>query len=55
MKEILVRSSTGRLVKEERFAMLVKDGYKGSGDYGVFAFGVQWSNLNRTEGNRNTW
>jgi hypothetical protein len=23
----------------ERFAMLVKDGYKGSGDYGVFAFG----------------
>jgi hypothetical protein len=24
----------------ERFAMLVKDGYKGSGDYGVFAFGV---------------
>jgi hypothetical protein len=22
----------------ERFAMLVKDGYKGSGDYGVFAF-----------------
>jgi hypothetical protein len=37
----------------ERFAMLVKDGYKGSGDYGVFAFGVQWSNLHRTEGNRN--
>jgi hypothetical protein len=33
--------------------MLVKDGYKGSGDYGVFAFGVQWSNLHRTEGNRN--
>jgi hypothetical protein len=24
----------------ERFAMLVKDGYKGSGDFGVFAFGV---------------
>lgn len=24
----------------ERFAMLVNDGYKGSGDYGVFAFGA---------------
>lgn len=24
----------------ERFSMLVKDGYKGSGDYGVFALGV---------------
>lgn len=24
----------------ERFSMLVKDGYKGSGDYGVFGFGV---------------
>ncbi|MDN3674984.1 porin [Flavobacterium branchiarum] len=31
----------------ERFEMLVKDGYKGSGDYGVFAFGAyngQYSN-----------
>jgi phosphate-selective porin len=28
----------------ERFAMLVKDGYKGSGDYGVH-LGIQWSNL----------
>lgn len=24
----------------ERFSMLVRDGYKGSGDYGVFAFGL---------------
>ncbi|WP_100610259.1 porin [Confluentibacter lentus] len=24
----------------ERFSMLVKDGYKGSGDYGVFGFGI---------------
>jgi hypothetical protein len=39
MKEILVRSSTGPSKIRERFAMLVKDGYKGSGDYGVFAFG----------------
>jgi hypothetical protein len=37
MKEILVRSSTGPSKIRERFAMLVKDGYKGS-DYGVFAF-----------------
>jgi hypothetical protein len=38
----------------ERFAMLVKDGYKGSGDYGVFAFGVyNGQTSNRTEGNRN--
>jgi hypothetical protein len=32
--------------------MLVKDGYKGSGDYGVH-LSIQWTNLNRTEGNRN--
>jgi hypothetical protein len=38
----------------ERFAMLVKDGYKGSGDYGVFAFGAyNGQTANRTEGNRN--
>jgi hypothetical protein len=38
----------------ERFAMLVKDdGYKGSGDYGVFAFGYTMETSNRTEGNRN--
>ncbi|REH00039.1 phosphate-selective porin [Flavobacterium aquicola] len=37
----------------ERFAMLVKDGYKGSGDYGVFAFGAfNGSNVNKTEANR---
>lgn len=38
----------------ERFAMLVKDGYKGSGDYGVFAFGVyNGQTANRSEANRN--
>jgi hypothetical protein len=38
----------------ERFAMLVKDGYKGSGDYGVFAFGAfNGQTANRTEANRN--
>ncbi|MEO8236720.1 MAG: porin [Flavobacterium sp.] len=37
----------------ERFAMLVKDGYKGSGDYGVFAFGVYNGQLaNKLDGNR---
>lgn len=37
----------------ERFAMLVHDGYKGSGDYGVFAFGAyNGNNVNKTEGNR---
>jgi len=37
----------------ERFAMLVKDGYKGSGDYGVFAFGAfNGSNVNKSEANR---
>jgi hypothetical protein len=33
--------------------MLVKDGYKGSGDYGVFAFECTMVKPNRTEGNRN--
>ncbi|WP_394346060.1 porin [Flavobacterium ranwuense] len=38
----------------DRFAMLVKDGYKGSGDYGVFAFGAyNGQTANRSEGNRN--
>jgi len=38
----------------ERFAMLVKDGFKGSGDYGVFAFGVyNGQTANRSEANRN--
>lgn len=38
----------------ERFAMLVKDGYKGSGDYGVFAFGAyNGQTANRPEANRN--
>lgn len=38
----------------ERFAMLVKDGYKGSGDYGVFAFGAyNGQTANKSEGNRN--
>jgi hypothetical protein len=38
----------------ERFAMLVRDGYKGSGDYGVFAFGVyNGQTANKFEGNRN--
>lgn len=37
----------------DRFAMLVKDGYKGSGDYGVFAFGAyNGNNINKTESNR---
>ena len=37
----------------ERFAMLVKDGYKGSGDYGVFAFGAyNGQTPNKLEGNR---
>lgn len=38
----------------ERFAMLVKDGYKGSGDFGVFAFGVyNGQSSNKLDGNRN--
>lgn len=38
----------------ERFAMLVKDGFKGSGDYGVFAFGAYNGQLsNKSEGNKN--
>lgn len=38
----------------ERFAMLVKEGFKGSGDYGVFAFGAyNGQTPNKTEGNRN--
>ncbi|NGY36384.1 porin [Flavobacterium sp. XN-5] len=38
----------------ERFAMLIKDGYKGSGDYGVFAFGAyNGQTASKTEGNRN--
>jgi hypothetical protein len=38
----------------ERFAMLVRDGYKGSGDYGVFAFGAyNGQTANKSEGNRN--
>ena len=37
----------------ERFAMLIKEGYKGSGDYGVFAFGAyNGQTANKTEGNR---
>ena len=37
----------------ERFAMLVKDGYKGSGDYGVFAFGAyNGQTPNKLEANR---
>ncbi|MCV9929280.1 OprO/OprP family phosphate-selective porin [Flavobacterium sp. LS1R49] len=37
----------------ERFAMLVKDGYKGSGDYGVFAFGVYNGQIaNKLDANR---
>ena len=37
----------------ERYAMLVRDGYKGSGDYGVFAFGVyNGQTANKVEGNR---
>lgn len=38
----------------ERFEMLVKDGYKGSGDYGVFAFGFyNGQTANKAEANRN--
>lgn len=38
----------------DRFAMLVKDGYKGSGDYGVFAFGAyNGQTANKLEANRN--
>ncbi|MGN7810224.1 porin [Flavobacterium sp. 22076] len=37
----------------ERFSMLVKDGYKGSGDFGVFAFGVYNGQIaNKLDGNR---
>lgn len=37
----------------ERFEMLVKDGYKGSGDYGVFAFGVYNGQIaNKLDSNR---
>ncbi|PBJ06646.1 porin [Flavobacterium sp. ACN6] len=37
----------------ERFDMLVKDGYKGSGDFGVFAFGVYNGQIaNKLDGNR---
>jgi len=38
----------------ERFAMLIKEGYKGSGDYGVFAFGAyNGQTANKSEANRN--
>ncbi len=38
----------------DRFAMLIKDGYKGSGDYGVFGFGVyNGQTANKTEANKN--
>lgn len=38
----------------ERFAMLIKEGLKGSGDYGVFGFGVyNGQGANKSEGNRN--
>lgn len=38
----------------ERFEMLVKEGYKGSGDYGVFAFGAyNGQTASKTEANRN--
>lgn len=37
----------------ERFDMLVKDGFKGSGDFGVFAFGVYNGQIaNKLDGNR---
>lgn len=37
----------------QRFEMLVKDGFKGSGDYGVFAFGVYNGQIaNKLDGNR---
>lgn len=38
----------------ERFNMLIRDGYKGSGDYGVFAFGAyNGQTANKSEANRN--
>lgn len=38
----------------DRFAMLIKDGYKGSGDYGVFGFGVyNGQTANKSETNKN--
>ncbi|MFA9187272.1 porin [Flavobacterium sp. FBOR7N2.3] len=38
----------------ERFTMLIRDGYKGSGDYGVFAFGAyNGQTANKSEANRN--
>jgi hypothetical protein len=38
----------------DRFAMLIKDGYKGSGDYGVFALGgYNGQGPNKNEGNKN--
>ena len=38
----------------DRFAVLIKDGYKGSGDYGVFAFGAyNGQTANKSEANRN--
>jgi hypothetical protein len=38
----------------KRFAMLVSDGYKGTGDYGVFAFGAyNGQGANKSEANRN--
>ena len=37
----------------KRFEMLVKDGYKGSGDFGVFAFGAYNGQIaNKIDGNR---
>lgn len=40
----------------DRFAMLVKDGYKGSGDYGVFAFGAfNGAGANKSESNRDLY
>lgn len=37
-----------------RFEMLTKEGYKGSGDFGVFAFGVyNGQSVNKLEGNKN--
>jgi hypothetical protein len=37
----------------DRFAMLIKEGYKGSGDYGVFGFGAyNGQTANKVEGNR---
>lgn len=38
----------------ERFAMLIKENYKGSGDFGVFSFGFYNGQLsNKLDGNRN--